>query len=294
VIRINRAGYLYIITTVLIGFSAVNTGNNLVFIVTSALMSYMLVSGIFGRKNILGLNAILEFPEEVFAGTESPVGIRLVDRKSFMPAFLVQVRVGDHETFFPFVSAKSSATNFITMTFPQRGFHEVKGCRISSTFPFNFFTRFNLLKESFPLIVFPKPARCELVQSHDFRSLLRGENPSNSPGYDSDLLSIRDYVPGDHPRYISWKSTAKAGTLKTRELSSIQQQTVMIDFDRMDRRNLEQALSCATYTIIKLVRSRIPVGLAIGGETFDPGVSRAHKTRLLTRLALYGQDQVSA
>jgi len=30
VIRINKSGYLYIALTVIIGFSAVNTGNNLV------------------------------------------------------------------------------------------------------------------------------------------------------------------------------------------------------------------------------------------------------------------------
>jgi len=49
VIKINKAGYIYILLTILVGFSAVNTANNLVYIIASALLSYMLVSGISGE-----------------------------------------------------------------------------------------------------------------------------------------------------------------------------------------------------------------------------------------------------
>ena len=108
------------------------------------------------------------------------------------------------------------------------------------------------------------------------------------------MISIRDYVPGDHPRYISWKSTAKTGVLKTKELSTIEREHVIIDFDQLPRKDLENTISCVTYTVLKMIRSGTPVGMTIGGRTFPPRNSAAQKTLLLTQLALYGQDQDAA
>ena len=38
--------------TLLLGFAAVNTGNNLLYLLVSALLGFMAVSGILGRLNL--------------------------------------------------------------------------------------------------------------------------------------------------------------------------------------------------------------------------------------------------
>ena len=288
-IDINKAGYIYIAITILIGFSAVNTGNNLVYIVTSALLSYMLVSGVFGKRNIYGIKVAMEYPEDMFAGSSSPVVARIHNKRRFLPAFLIRVSFSNQEALFPFIQAGSTLNHCFSFSAPSRGRHRVPDIRISSVFPFNFFTRYKTLYSDTEVIVYPRPEKCRLehLQTRQIRS--RGESPSNLTGYDSDLLSIRNYVTGDPPKYISWKSTAKTGQLKTKELSSIQLDNVIIDFDRMDKGHLEHAISCVTYTVLTLLRSRIPVGLTIDGDTMGPDLSGAHKERMLTRLALHGQ-----
>jgi hypothetical protein len=45
-LRLSKAGASYIALTLLTGFAAVNTGNNLLFLVVSALLAFMAVSGI--------------------------------------------------------------------------------------------------------------------------------------------------------------------------------------------------------------------------------------------------------
>jgi uncharacterized protein (DUF58 family) len=290
VIKINKAGYIYIALTILIGFSAVNTGNNLIYIVTSALLSYMLVSGIFGRRNIQGIDILMEFPQEMFAGMEFPVGVKVMNRKRFMPAFLIGVSVGDQRVTFPFVEPGSEAVQYIHLRFEERGRYETGDCGISSVFPFNFFSRYRKVPKRFSVTVFPQPQKCDLIQPRDSRAKSKGDISTNAAGFDADILSIRDYVLGDPVKYISWKSTAKTGRLKTKELSSIELESVIIDFDRMDKPGIEFAISCTTYTILKLMRSKVPVGLSIGGETFKPGSSPGHRARLLTKLALYGKS----
>lgn len=281
---------MYIVLTILVGFSAVNTGNNLIYIIASALLSYMLVSGIFGRRNLLRLNIQLDIPPEVFAGTDTPIGIRLVNQKKFMPAFLIRVLIEGHQTVFPFIDAGSEQKHYCRMQFSNRGEYLIKDLYISSVFPFNFFSRYRKIKRTLRLIVLPKPQKCEALHVRDRQTWQRGETATLNLGYDSDIVSIRDYTPGDPLKYISWKSTAKTGVLKTKELSAIQLQPVMIDFDNMEKKDLEHAISCITFLIVKFIRSNIPVGMVIDGESFKPAASTAHKLNLLRKLALYGQN----
>jgi len=274
----------------LVGFSAVNTGNNLIYIIASALLSYMLVSGIFGRRNLLELDIELEIPLEVFAGTDTPIGIRVRNRRKFMPAFLIRVLIEGQQSIFSFINASSEQKQYCRMQFQNRGEYLIKNVYISSVFPFNFFSRYRKIEKALRLIILPKPRKCETIHFHDRQTRLRGETSTLTLGYDSDIVSIRDYTSGDPLKYISWKSTAKTGILKTKELSAVELQHVMIDFDKMDKKDLEHKISCVTFLVLKFVRSNIPVGLMIEGESFKPAATAAHKINLLRKLALYGQN----
>lgn len=288
-IKINKAGYIYVAITILIGFSAVNTGNNLVYIVTSALLSYMLVSGIFGKRNIYAIEVTVEYPQEIFAGSSNPVIARIRNKRRFMPAFLIRVSFCGQERLFPFIEPRSSLSHCFIFSTPARGRHRTADVRISSVSPFNLFTRYRSLPTKSEIVVYPRPQKCFLSESPTRQLRARGEVSSNFAGYDSDLLSIRNYVTGDPPKYISWKATAKTGQLKTKELSALELKNVIINFDRMDKGNREFTISCVTFTILKLYKSKIPVGLTIEGETMGPGLASAHRTRMLTKLALYDQ-----
>ena len=289
-IRINKPGYIYIVLTILIGFSAVNTANNLLYIVTSTLLAYMLVSGIFGKINLHGIDVTLEFPEERFAASTIPVGITLINKRRFMPAFLIRVLIADQEVLFPIVSARSSAILYLNMVFDDRGHHTITHIVIASVFPFNFFNRYRKVPKNLELIVFPKLQRCNLSHLLASQTKWKGDASSDVPGYDADIISIRDYVFGDPMKYISWKATAKTGQLKTKELSAIQSPNVLIDFNRLEKQDLEQTLSCVTYMVVKLIQFGTAVGLMIDGDTYKPECSLAHKAVLLTRLALHGQN----
>ncbi len=289
-IRISKAGWLYILVTILIGLSAVNTGNNLVYIIASALLSYLLVSGIFGRRNIHGLDAEVFFPDEVFARTEALAEVRVRNLRKRTPVFLITIEVGGGSCFFPYIAPNSTESGFVPMTFHRRGAAELEGAVVSSNFPFNFFKRFRTLKKKWRATVYPMPLRCSLSAFRDGGSRHRGEKELNKAGYEADILSIRDYVPGDPPKYINWKSTAKTGRLKVKELSAIERQQVTIDFDSMEKEDVERALSCATHAVLSFMRTGVPVGLLIGGEMLRPGLAVVHKRLLLTRLALYGQN----
>ncbi|MEM5787929.1 MAG: DUF58 domain-containing protein [Syntrophobacteraceae bacterium] len=230
------------------------------------------------------------FPGEVYARTETLVQIQVRNRRKWMPSFLVTAEVLGGECFFLYIAPNSTVTGYLPLLFEKRGEARIGEVVFSSNFPFNFFTRYRRIRKDLRLTVYPKPLPCALSAFHDSGTMLRGEKELNRLGHDSDILSIRNYVPGDPPKYISWKSTAKTGELKTKELSAVEGRQVTIDLDGMDKSDLERALSCMTYAMLGFMRSGVPVGLRIGGEAFKPGLSETHRKTMLTRLALYGQN----
>src|ERR1700723_2672150 len=89
--EINRAGVVYVLVTLVIGIAALNTGNNLLYIVVAAMLAAILVSGIVSAMVLRGLELDIRLPEHMFAG--HPVVGRIVVRnpRRFLPAFSIRV-----------------------------------------------------------------------------------------------------------------------------------------------------------------------------------------------------------
>lgn len=251
----------------------------------------MAVSGFFGRANISRLTFSIDLPSEIFAGTTIPVKITLRNTRSFLPAFLIRIRTDSFETFFPFLNGRDSASVYVHASFETRGLHEIRDVRISSVFPFNFFTRSRIINQTFTCIVFPRLISQGTYLTSRQETTRNGEHTSEIIGVDSDILSIREYTRGDPLKYIHWKATARTGKLKTKELSSFVHQPVLIDFEAVRIPDIEHRISFTAHVIISFLKRNIPVGLSIMGSVYKPGTSNSHRTTMLTELALYGSDR---
>jgi len=139
-LRLTKAGAFYITLTLLTGFAAVNTGNNLLFLIVSALLAFMAVSGIFGWMNMHGNVLRIELPDELYAGRDTLVNVSLENRKSIMPTFLVRIRFFLESADFTLVKRRGTETDFMVMKFPERGFKKFEDIFISL---------FNKIEENF-------------------------------------------------------------------------------------------------------------------------------------------------
>lgn len=229
-------------------------------------------------------------PAEIYSKTEFLLKVRLKNQGRYLPSFLIRVRAGAVETVFPYVGRGASEEKYIARVAGQRGRHTLDAVIISSAFPFNFFIRYRKIKTDFEYIVFPAPKKCGLDDFLERERRARGDASSNRTGYEGDLLSLRNYAHGDPMKYIHWKASAKSRELKTKELSSLAQQPVVIDFEKSGIKNREERISCVTYLLLRLYRRNIPAGLRIGGQVFQPGTSASHKTAMIRELALYGEE----
>jgi len=245
----------------------------------------------------LGLNVLIELPDEIYAGTTIPIRVVVSNRKRFMPSFLIKMKVGDSETIFPIVDKTGLASGLATISFPARGRHAIRDIYISSAFPFNFFVRFRRLDTEMEIIVFPALKKCSIASLFGRDEKSRGEITLDRSGFEADMLSIREYRYGDPQKYIHWKASARTGKLKTKELSSLAERPVVLDLDKIAMTDLEEKISCVTYTIVNSFRLNVPVGLKIGEKLFNSAPMNPSGTKMqeygkiamLKALALYGR-----
>jgi len=88
---VTRAGMIYILISVVIGIAAINTGNNLLYVVVAALLSAILVSGVASALVLRSLTLDVHLPEHVFAGRPMLARMLLRNASSWLPSFSVRV-----------------------------------------------------------------------------------------------------------------------------------------------------------------------------------------------------------
>lgn len=245
----------------------------------------MAISGFFGRYNITRVDCEIKLPNEIYANSDFPISINLINKKVDYPVFLIKINIFDKSILFPFFEI--SDKKILNLSLPKRGKYFLDKIEISSPFPFNFFVRNYIFKKNIEFVVFPEPKK-GLMEYLTNRKNKKGDIETNfKKGYEGEMISIKDYILGTPLKYIDWKSTAKTGSLKIKELSSFVDKPIVIDFDSIFIKNLEDKLSFITYFIIDSIKKNIPVGLKINNKFYKPEISLPHKINLLTELALY-------
>ncbi len=88
---VTRAGMIYILISVVIGIAAINTGNNLLYVVVAALLSAILVSGVASALVLRSLSLDVQLPEHVFCGRPMLARLLLRNASTWLPSFSVRV-----------------------------------------------------------------------------------------------------------------------------------------------------------------------------------------------------------
>lgn len=275
--------------TLLLGFAAVNTGNNLLYLLVSALLGFMAVSGVLGKSNLSRLEVRLETADEVYAGLPTLLGIRLINRKLRLPTFLMEAVFDDHAVLFPHVDAKQDRRRNLMYTFPQRGRHLLPSVTLRSRFPINFFIRHQILQNEQSLVVLPKPRRSRLPEL-PAPGGRQGLQSNWLKGQDGDISRIGNYQGVEPLKRIHWKLSARQDTLKVKEFSAATQAPIVLDLARMQGQDLEERIGAAVYLISWLLKAGRPVGLKAGDNFYPPASGQPHRQRLLETLAIYGQN----
>jgi len=104
---VTRVGIVYVVIVLMIGIAALNTGNNLLYIIVAAMLAAILVSGFASAMVLRNLELDVRLPEHVFAGRAMLGKMVLRNPRRWLPSFSVNVvparkdRAGKHWQWTP-------------------------------------------------------------------------------------------------------------------------------------------------------------------------------------------------
>jgi len=311
-IEVTTGGVIFVVILVIVAFAAWNTGNNLLFMVFSIMLSTIFVSWAAARVALRDLTVSARFPDHIFAGETAEVIVTLRNAKRLLPSFSILVemrgsfdrpglkkrrRSRSRKTtlgYFIYVPHKAAGEQSIEQVFPRRGHVLVNGFEISPRFPFGFFRhRRRLGARDVDIVVYPKPE--PVADELNLLPLHTGHTPSLRRGAGHDLLLLRDYQPRDDLRHIDWKATARSRQLTVREFTAEDERriTIVLDTrltDDIDEENFrirfESGVTQTASLVQHFIDERAEVCLVTGMERGRFGIGQEHLYACLRRLAL--------
>src|SRR5215210_2553471 len=90
-------GAIFLGLIAIVGFSAWNTGNNLLFLVLSFLTSALVVGFAVGNFCLKKVDVKMRFPETIYAGQATPILVSLHNRKRIFPSYSIVAEVRGKE-----------------------------------------------------------------------------------------------------------------------------------------------------------------------------------------------------
>jgi uncharacterized protein (DUF58 family) len=242
--RLTREGIIYLAAVFILVLAAVNTGNNLLFLVLACSLAGILISGVLSRVVLTGTSLKLDLPEHIFAEQPILAELELRNEKPVWPSFSLRVvgesakdqKDSEEETgiltrpvFFPYLARNSAAAQKVELRFAHRGVYRQDAFGIRTRFPFGFFEKTRRVTSDISITVYPRVEPTD--QFYEILPLLSGEIASYFRGRGHELHSLRAYQSTDSARFVDWKVSAKTGRLMVREFAREDERRLMLVLD---------------------------------------------------------------
>jgi uncharacterized protein (DUF58 family) len=293
--RLTAEGLLFLLFALAVGVAAINTGNNLFYLLLAMMLSIILVSGIVAEHSLRRLAGHRHLPDFLVAKEAATVTLVLHNHRSHLPSWSLRVvDVTDGHDIERGLTIQqllpgTSALHSYPLIPTRRGRLRLDGIRIVTSFPFGLFVKTAYYPLTDTIIVCPPitPLDDGLVDG----ILARGyEAHLHRRGSGNELYNLRLYHPGDDSRNIHWVSTAKTSQLIVRETESQYQQraTIYLATVAPDSHEtvFEEAVGFTASLVFHLSRQGYHLRLIAGPFASSFGEGEAHLKSLLQALAL--------
>jgi uncharacterized protein (DUF58 family) len=268
--RVLRDGMAFILAFLVVGLAAFLSANNLMFLILAAMLGTWVVSGLINRLGLAGLELDLLLPEHLSARRKVRAAVRVRNMKLWMPSFSIHLDgapdSGFHVSLYlPVISGRGAVEEAVELNFPKRGLQKERSFQFSTSFPFGFSERREMVTAHHEVVIYPclepQPGFEELFEavSGDIEALRRGRG--------NDFYRIRPYEMFESARHVDWKATAHTGGLQVREFAQQEDLcvSVFLDLDVPDWSSdwFERAVECTAFLAARLA----PTGITLHLQT---------------------------
>lgn len=221
-----REGQLALLVALGLLIPAWIKGINLLMLLAFVVIAILLVNWIAAGRQIRAIRAGRKWREPIFAGAESHWDVEIRNERLGSSSGFRLVDSGpDHrqEWFVQRIEAKTDLRLHARMTLPRRGRYWFDGITAASLHPFGLARRSRELAPGEERLVLPSLGRLNVARFKRWLAkITRGDGRLHrlarpSMIHQDDLHGLRPFRPGDNPRWIHWRTSARRNLKMVRE-----------------------------------------------------------------------------
>lgn len=291
-----REGFLYFIVWIVLLILGLQQQINLILLVSGLAAGPVAASLVVSRAMLRRLRATRRMPPYAFSGDPFPIDYTLENDRRWTAALALfledELAPADRtvsgasgvspRVFFERVPGRDRARVRWTGVVPKRGRYRCRTMEVVTRSPFGLLERRVTITEPAELVVYPTVGqltrRWHLVQRQaaETRRGRRHDRTSNQQEYHG----LRDYRPGDSPRWIHWRTSARLGQPMVKEFEQQNEQDLAVLIDPWlprtkvaadQREALEQVVQFAATLCLETCRNP-GRRLLLGWTGATPGV----------------------
>ena len=282
-----RAGWVFLALLPAVAMAALNTGNNLLYLVLSLLCALLLLNNLLGEWNLRNLVISRRLPPEAFAEQSAAGSLTVGNRRRLLAAFSLHLRevTGNAEAFYSSISPGEQQEIKVHYRFHERGWTHLAQITVSSTFPFGLLRRWQRVELIADALVYPRPETAP--HSSDTRLTGSTYEDEHRVGASGQFRGLRTYQAGDPLHHIHWPTTARTGDVMIVLRDGEADALAMVELrPARDAVEWEREIRRACGQVEHHFRLGRAVGLKVGETLWPPRAGEDHRQRLLTGLAL--------
>lgn len=299
-------GLLYTVVTVFLALGAFNSQNNLLFWALGLAFGGLIVSGVVSGSVLMGIQIRREPVAPAAVGESMRVRYLLANASRFVPAFALHIEEADEHVrrgptptwrwhieqpkgLVLHVGPRERVSVVAEVTPERRGEVRFTAVRVWTTFPFGITKKSVTFFQEGTAVVRPRllPVRTSLLESIRSRTNM-GHEATSIAGMGEEFFGLREYVPGDPPRMLAWRPSARLNQLvvRTNTTPSPRKVWLVLRLEGAGEEMQERAISLVASLLSLAARQGNSVGLAVPGAgiVISPRNEPRHVERLLNEL----------
>ncbi len=311
--RLPKEGAFFLLITIVLLVGALIGRNNLLMMVFCVMVSLFVINGKFTFTMLRRLHVRRRLPERVMAGDTFVVTMELENRKSWLSAWMMQLKdevthtsgTLSPEVLFVRIPPRGVMRGHYQLRLRERGRYHFGPVAVLTRFPFGLVERGVGLDVDDEILVYPRLGHLRPNWRHKlpFSAALASRlKPSLGPFHD-EMHRLREYRPGDDVRMIHWRTSARMNELMVQEYHESRDRDLLLIVDAWlplysspeERESIERGLRFAATVCVDYLQENRQTSLAVrlvGRRTEDWGgeLAEYHSLRLLDQFALLEPD----
>lgn len=305
-VRFSKAGVAFILLTMGLGIGALNSGNNLLYLIFAMLLGMLIINAVLSRSSLARLTVELRFPDHIYAGTAAALRLDIQNGKRRLSTYALSLVPGKGRHLPPgsghFIFKLAPGGRETTIhphIFETRGRQPLPRFTLMSSFPFGLIEKLIPVQPGCDITVLPHidptgPWTPLTPQHH-------GDYLADRRGLGVNPYGVRHYRYGDEIRHMHWPSVARIGAWIIKEFEEEKRERVVLHLitaaarptDAAASARREATVSAAASVLVALIRSQREVGLLINGQPIT-STGAGYIDLYLEALALFDDPRTPA